>query len=351
MKNFILNLFLFASPIMGLTLIEAFLPSTLFTFRTWEGISFTPKIPHLAPFYPNSTTNMKASGDLCHHTDNAIMKSESWVTDRLGFRNDAFVNKADILFIGDSFFAGSSLGQSETISNKVKSNFKTNISVYNMSPGSFFHFDHYLKNNIIEKPDFIIYSIVERDVPMPFSPKKESLAHKLIYRMLSYSNITMYFDKALKFSSVNWLKSRANNLKGTGIPSPIDSSMFFFKGSNHKHNENDLSTTVANIKTYKTYCDSLDINFIFIPMPDKESVYFELVPFENQPNYLFQLDSLLRLEGISTINTLQIYNDYRKTNKHLLYHLDDTHWNSNATELISNEIVKLVNRSRSGPDR
>lgn len=332
-------------------LIEAFLPSTLFTFRTWEGVLFTPKIPHLSPFYPNSTTFMKASGDLCHHTDKAVMKTEYWATDHLGFRNDEFVKKADILFLGDSFFAGCSLNQKETIANKVKYNSETNLSVYNMSPGSFIHFDYFLKKNIIEKPDYLVYSIVEREVPDPFFPKDESFTHKWVFKILSCCNISMYLDKALKFSSLNWLKSRGNDLKGAGIPSNLDSNMFFLQGINHKHNASDLIKTVSSIKTYKSYCDSLDIKFIFVPMPDKESVYFDLVPYENQPNYLFQLDSLLNLDGISTINTLQIYNDYRKTNKQLLYHLDDTHWNSNATELISNEIIKLVDRHRAGPRR
>ena len=345
MKKFILNILLFLSPIIGLLLLEAFLPSTFFTFRTWEGISFTSKIPHRAAFYPNTITQMNATGDLCHHTDKAIVKSEFWMTDRLGFRNNEFLKKADILFIGDSFFAGCSLSQDEIISNKVKFNNKTNLSVYNMSPSSFSKFDYYLKNSIIEKPKYLIFSIVERDVPAPIISIDKNSLHKWIIKTLTCCNINKYIDKALKLSSLAWLKARVNDSKGLGVSAKLDSDMFFLQEIYQKRNESDLKSTVANIKAYKNYCDSLNIKFIFIPMPNKESVYFELVPFDIQPNYLFQLDSLLKHEGISTINTLKIYNDYRKTNKDLLYHLDDTHWNSNATELISNEISKLVNQN------
>ena len=85
----------------------------------------------------------------------------------------------------------------------------------------------------------------------------------------------------------------------------------------------------------------MGIDFLFLPMPDKETVYFELVPFIKQPNYLFKLDSILTNSNVATINTLKIYNEFRKENKSLLYHFDDTHWNSNATEIIANEITKI----------
>jgi hypothetical protein len=79
-----------------------------------------------------------------------------------------------------------------------------------------------------------------------------------------------------------------------------------------------------------------------MPMPDKETVYYELVPFKEQPAYLHRLDSMLTAAGVRTIPTLDIYNEYRKTNSSLLYHLDDTHWNPNATTLISREIVRTL---------
>jgi hypothetical protein len=111
-------------------------------------------------------------------------------------------------------------------------------------------------------------------------------------------------------------------------------------GTSQKHQKDDLANTVNILISYKKYCDSLGIKFIFMPMPDKETVYYELVPFDEQPDYLNKLDSILNISGVSTINTLKIYNDYRKTNDNLLYHLDDSHWNSNATEIIALEIIQ-----------
>ena len=79
--------------------------------------------------------------------------------------------------------------------------------------------------------------------------------------------------------------------------------------------------------------------FLYVPMPNKESVYYDFIPLNKQPDYLFKLDSILKEANVSTINTLEIYNNYRKINSALLYHLDDTHWNSKATDLVSKEIA------------
>ena len=339
MKKLIYNCFLFIIPIITLSLIEILLPSTFFSFRTWEGISFTTDIPHQSTFYPNSKTFMNASGDLCHHTNKAVSKHELWITDKLGFRNNKFIKAADILFIGDSFIAGSGLSQNEIISNKVKIKLKNNVKVYNMAPSSFLEFDYFLKNGFIKKPKLIIFSIVERYIPTSFVKYR---MENTFTKTLSNCNMNVYIDKGLRFSSIKWLKARIQNSKGFGIPSQCNTNMFFLQGNQQKHKKDDLQTTLLNLLAYKKYCDSLGISFIFLPMPDKESVYYDLIPFDKQPNYLFQLDSLLHEKDILTINTLKIYNNYRKTNKNLIYHLDDTHWNSNATEIISKEIVKFI---------
>jgi hypothetical protein len=39
-------------------------------------------------------------------------------------------------------------------------------------------------------------------------------------------------------------------------------------------------------------------------------------------------------------NTLNIYNNIRKTISGSLYQLDDTHWNEKATKIIASEIAK-----------
>lgn len=325
-------------------IIEALLPITFFTHRHFEAVNFSSKVPAKTKMYPNIFSSMDAVGDLCHHTKNEIIKHEIWKTDKLGFRNDVFVEEADILFIGDSFVEGSSLSQDKIISNKVREKLNGK-KVYSMAPSNLNCFDEYLKRGIIKKPKVLIFSIVERNVPDKLESYKLdnfSSIKNTLNEMFSFGDINVYIDKAFKHYSVNWIQARINNSKGKGIQSQINQKMYFLNGPNQEYNNKNISITRDVLVTYKRYCDSLGIKFIFLPMPNKETVYYELVPFKKQPNYLLTLDSLLQNSNIQTINTLKIYNEYRQTNSDLLYHYDDTHWNSNATELISKAIVEKL---------
>ena len=113
MRRFIRNLIFFILPIIAYLLIEGILPVTTFAFRSFEAIKFVTRIPRVGDFYPNINLTVNAVGDLCHHTDNEIVKLETLKTDRIGYRNDVFIEEADILFIGDSFIQGSGLSQEE----------------------------------------------------------------------------------------------------------------------------------------------------------------------------------------------------------------------------------------------
>jgi len=344
MKRFLIQLLLFLIPAIVLLVININFMS-FFYFRPWEDISFKYQdVYSLSPFYPDSKIFRNSVGDLCHHTNNAVYKHEYWITDKLGFRNDEFVDKPDILFIGDSFIVGSSLSQKDILSNKVKSKFDNTIKVYNMAPSNFSQFDYYLRLGIIKKPKILIYSQVERKLPQPMYTIKFGLLHNVVLKLFNTMNVNVYIDKMLKFSSINWIKARIQNNKGIGVRGI--SNMYFLNGYSQKYEDNYVNKSLEIINTYKKYCDSLGIKFIYLAMPNKETVYFDLVPFVKQPNYLLQLDSLLKTEKIATINTLKIYNDFRKKNKILLYHLDDTHWTPIATELISKEIVRILKQNK-----
>lgn len=344
MKKFLLKITLFLLiPAFCWMLIEAILPSTTFTHRHYEALTFGAGVPTETYWYPNVKSSMDAMGDLSHHTSKSVLKKEVWITDKLGYRNDEFVNQPDILFIGDSFAVGTSLTQEDIISNRVKAQFNNRIKVYNMSPNSMSGFDELLKTDVIKKPKTLIYIIVERNVPeaiTPFAITTKSKIKSKVKQLFGAGNLNVYLSKAFKFNSVKWLMARLHNSTGTGVPGKVNPDMYFFQGFSGQNSDKKLAATAETIISYKKYCDSLGIDFIFAPMPDKETVYYEFAGLKEQSKYLLQLDSLLQRNGVSTINTLKIYNDYKKTNQSLLYHLDDTHWNADATALIASEIVR-----------
>jgi len=348
MKIFLLKTLLFFIPALLISITEAFiLPPDFFTFRSWEALAFINVSPLLAPatFYPGYRLRKKEVGDLAHHTNKEIIKNTEWMIDQRGYRNDFFIADPDILLIGDSFFVGSGLTQKETITNKLSDKLKEKAKVYNMAGGTFKAFDILLRNRIIKKPKLIIYGSVERKIK--YSPyEKQGKWVKKFQNLKSkipswFNTLLVSADRMIRFYSIQWAKSRLNNQTGHGVVSPIDPRMLFFEGKSQSiRTEEDLSKTLSELLSYKKYCDSMGINFLYIPMPDKETVYYELVPLDVQPDFLVKLDRLLTKNGVAIINTLDLYNKERQKSPALLYLYDDTHWNSNATELVANEIIK-----------
>lgn len=344
MRFFIIKLLFFLGlPAIVWLIIEMLLPINTFTHRQWEAVRFSV-IPHQFSVYPNIDSEKKSVGDLCYNSSNAIVKNEYWITDSIGFRNNKFIQQADVLLIGDSFFTGSSLSQENVFCNKLQQKMGNLYTIYNFAPADFKKFDKFLRLGIIKKPKLIIYSIVERNCPSKielYGSRIDKLKN-YIEEILGYKNFNVYLDRMFRFYSVEWLRAKIYNQKGVGMPSTDQSGMFFEEGLRQGHRTSELMETLSNLRSYKKYCDSLQIKFMFLPMPDKETVYYERVSFAHQPDYLIHLDSLLQKSNVLTFNTLNLYNDYRKSNNQLLYHLDDTHWNENATELVSTHIADTI---------
>lgn len=342
MRKFLIKFLLFVSiPTIVYCIAEMIASPTLFSFRHWEGLNFYSKIPTRYGMYPNIASSINAAGDLCHHTKNAINKEEFWKTDKFGFRNDSFIEDPDVVIIGDSFIAGCGLSQQEILSNKIKEKTKDGLKIYNMASCNFSDFDEYLNEGLIKKPKLIIFSRVERIVPEPIV--KVSKLKTKFRDLFEIANANVYIDKALKRSSFVWLKARIHGATGNGIPGIGIPKMFFMNEKDYqKHKPEDAVIAVEIINSYKKYCDSIGIKFLYLPMPDKETVYYDMVPYSKQPDYLFKVDWLLQNKNVPTVNTLKIYNEFRKSNNTLLYRLDDSHWTPAAIDLVSDEIVKKI---------
>lgn len=344
MKLFLKRVVFFVVTPVALLLIGCIiLPARMFVYRPWEALKFAT-VPSYASFYPDRELELEAVGDLCHHTAYSIKRKEYWKTDEQGFRNSQFFREADLFIVGDSFIAGTGMTQDNTVSSQIMK-IDTSLKTYNMAPSSMSEFDRLLKLGIIKKPKVLIFSKVERELPVEMEKYDP---HRLKTRVLDKMplSVSAYIDRIVKMYPLKWTKARLLGEKGLGVKGTEESKMFFLQGATQKHEAKDLVNTAAAILSYKLYCDSLGIRFIFLPMPDKETVYYENVPLPHQADYLFRLDSLLKKDGVQTINTLKLYNDYRKTNTELLYHLDDTHWNPTGTHLVAQEIVNTLRSGR-----
>lgn len=338
MKQFIKKLLYFILlPVLTLSVLEIFLPENFFGYRPWEALQFSTIVPHDPPFYPGRSVIMNSVGDLCHHTDHSILRKEDWTIDELGFRNDKFIEDPDVVIVGDSYIVGTGLDQASTLSNQlIRSSTK---KVYGMANISVAHFDMYLKSGQIKKPKLLIYAMAERSIPDIFTTYEDiSQSELVLKKIFKYGNANVYIDKAFRYFSLKWLKARIAGHRGQGIPAAGYPGMFFLQGNKQKHEAGDMGVTLKTIQDYQEYCKTMGMNFLFVPIPDKETLYYEYVPFKEQPGYLFALDSALQSKNISSINTLSLFNEYKKNEAKLLYQLDDSHWNADATKLLAEEI-------------
>lgn len=327
-----MKIIMFSFPIMAVSAIELYLPETYFGHRSWEGLQFRNTTENQSNFYPNRSSEKIAYGDLCYNTEYEVQKTENWKTDFLGFRNNDFIYNPDIILVGQSFIAGSALSQQNTLTNKILKHGRGKVKVYSMAPATMSLVDHHFRNKLVSKPKMLVYSLVERNLPekMIIDSSKAPLLNKF----------DVFKDRIGRFYSIKHLCAKLKGSHGNGVQSKNNRKMFFLRGSSYQKQDSlALVKTVSVIKQYNNFCIENNILFVFVPMPDKENVYSELVPMV-QSNYLNEVHNTLTRLGIHSINTLEIYNKYRNKNDTLLYHLDDTHWNKNATELISKKILQ-----------
>ena len=155
------------------------------------------------------------------------------------------------------------------------------------------------------------------------------------------SEKNVFLDKAFKQFSLNWLRARINNSKGRGVKSKRE-NFYFLNWKNQFYDKNYLLEITNKILSYKKYCDSIGVKFIFVPIPNKETVYYDYVGIRNLPKTLLQLDSILHSKNVETLNTLKVYNEYRRLKKDysLLYQMDDSNWNHIGINLVSEELLK-----------
>jgi hypothetical protein len=345
MNYFLKKLIVFiVLPILILWVTEIFcFPINYFTHRNWEALLLKSKIPHYGAFLPNLNVQSVEEGDLAYSTKFAIDKKVKWKTDELGNRNEDVINEADILIIGDSFIAGSSLSQEQIFSNQLFKEYHGKLKIYNLAPSTFSYWVRLIEQGIIKKPKCLIFSCVERIIPEVFVPKNNYNSYReKIKNKIRETKVASVADRFSRFYLLKWLAARIRNDKGAGIQSEVNNKMFFLQGNSViNRNKEDVYKIVEAVESYKKYCEGIGVDFLFLPMPNKESVYYDLVPLSQQPDFLFKLDTLLIQRKVETVNTLLLYNKNKRNDK-FLYQLDDSHWNQYGVEIVAKAVKEKL---------
>ena len=216
MKKFAFRFVLFLSPFILAIAIELFvLPIDFFTFRVWEAVLvkyFRKILP--GPFYPNMKIEKIEEGDLGHHTIFAVEKKVVWEIDQYGYRKkNTDRSKHEIVIIGESNIAGSSLTQKDMLSELLEEKLK--VSVYPLAPVTITAFFKE-KRFINHPPDIAIFANIERLIPyieMPKLPRKKksiALVSKLENRIEDnrfFQSIAVFLDRLSKGNMLNYLRA------------------------------------------------------------------------------------------------------------------------------------------------
>ncbi|MFA6307959.1 MAG: hypothetical protein WCS88_04305 [Patescibacteria group bacterium] len=351
MKLFWLKLIIFTLPFIALAFIDLYiLPEEYFTFRTWEIVSYN-RFDNLriGPFYPSVRINKLEEGNLGHDSKYAIAKEVEWITDKYGYRN--YENKGhETLVLGDSNIAGATLDQKDTFTEVLED--MIDGDVYSMGQANIN--DYLLDRRFVNNPPkrVIMASIrILPDIDTKISPKyglKERLKENNIIK-----NIIIKLDKLLKFRMINYINSafqRTVNkfFNEETIPEIgfVNNDVLFLKlkYDYYRKLDSDVAKATNIIKKYNDYFTSHEIEFIFLPIPNKRDIYHDLIPQEKKSNFVPLLIDSLSSEGIKVID---IYTSFEEAyqNDENLYHIDDTHWNKQGVYKAAKATAEIINNT------
>ncbi|UCS91931.1 hypothetical protein KZP23_14490 [Echinicola marina] len=340
MKVFFKKIGLLMIPALLLGIVDVFvLPHTFWTYRFWEGISYHKDLLTYGKFYQSQSLVMCERGDLSDGVDSISYSLNEWITDEYGFRNDEFIGKPDIVLLGDSFVVGTGLDQSELLSKQLSRLFGDRIKVYNMAPVPLRTLDIMVKKGLIEKPDILVYEFVEEMFPEPFVPYlsgKYDAIKVPISAWVNASQINMIWDKLIRLHWVHYFQHKILDEK---LQYPNIGDMYFYKGEAYRpFDENGRLQTLKSLKGYQEYCEQNGIELIVMPLPLKETVYFEDIQRPDLPQYLEGIHAGLDSLGIHHIKVLEAMLERGGE----YYQKQDTHWNAEgvslAAELLKNKI-------------
>ncbi len=350
--KFIIKSVIFIIPFIIIILSEFLLPIDYFNFRVWEALSVVKLRGILpGPFYPNKNIEKIEEGDLAHHTPWAQKRKVIWITDNYGFRNERTYAKPQIVIIGDSNTAGSSLSQKQTISSVLGK--KLNMNVYSFAPASI---NDFLQNKRFHEnqPLYVVVATIERSIlklPKPKTQKFNSynqLKNKII---LDFQNNTLFLkfaesvDRIYKANMYHAVRAAIFGRSILGKPA-VDGSMYFFQGesANRYISDDKIDNIVLTIMKYKTILNSKNIKFIFLPIPNKENIYFDLLKTKEKPTFLMRLISKLKKRNIDVIDTQSRFEKSRHDNKQLLYDKDETHWNAEGVTIAAELLAEYIKK-------
>ncbi|MEJ8800601.1 alginate O-acetyltransferase AlgX-related protein [Pontibacter sp. H249] len=338
-EKLIRKIFLLALPFLLWPLIEVLvLPMNFFTFRIWETISVNKMRVMSGPFYPNMHMKMEEEGELAPHTPFAEKRVVEWYTDEYGYRNRD--SKCDVLLIGDSNITGAKLSQEETLAEVLER--QIGKDVYSFAPATI---NRFLATDRFQEapPELVIVSSIERRIPelQPvgangIGSKVRNLTGNIINSSPALTWMAVTADRISKLGL--YRKTLANIERSFGKKEYISySNEFFIEGevANRAYSEEEINYLADVLEGYKKALEERGIEFIFMPIPNKENIYYQLLPSKKKPDFLPRLMAELHEREVKVVDLQSNFEELYQNKNVSLYPADDAHWNHVAVEVAA----------------
>ncbi len=354
-KILFIKLLVFILPFAVMLALDAFiLPPDFFTFRAWEALKVKQFYPTLTgPFYPNQQLELTELGELAPYTEYAVPKRAVWITDEYGYRNRPSTEKPQVLILGDSFCAGVKLSQEETLPEVLTNQLGQRVYGLAPAPDGFELVNTYLATDRFRKeaPKVVIYERNEGYLHLlaPISGEEAAYIRTIQHRSdhLPKAGVAQKMaigaDRLVKKNWYHWASSGIDRTFTPPDPIVYNDEVFTFgeqalAETPHVH----IERLVRLIISYRDTIQRMGARFVFVPVPNKENIYHELLPSGRKPALLCRLISRLREEGVQVVD-LQMPFDSAYAAGARLYPRDDGHWNPEAVRIAAREITRVIN--------
>lgn len=364
MRKFSVKLILFLSPFLLALVVELFvLPVDFFCFRTVEALVVRKfKGILLGQFYPNMNLIKEEEGDLGHHTKYAVKRTAQWITDSYGYRKKGSDRLTyEVVIIGQSETFGSGLTQKEILSEVLED--RLSLGVYPLAPAGV---NSFLKERrfILHPPEIVIVSSMERGIfllpPPKISSRKKwtpyETARNTIRKMRAnrwIQSLGVFLDRLYKMNMLRFIRAsvkRGFSDREEKDLNRVDSKfgpVLFVRRANANKDvpEEKLNQAIQTIKSYHDLFKTKGIRFIFLAIPDKETIFYESLR-TSRPVFLEQLTARLKRLGVEIVDTQQAFEEAFQKESVLLYQRDDTHWNGNAVRIAADLLTKVIEEKK-----
>lgn len=362
--SFLLKLMLFIAPFALALAAETFVfPIDAFSFRSWEALSVSGNkwINQFfagMPFYPSRRLERQETGDLGHHTIYAEVKHVVWETDPWGFRNGSDAGGIyDVVIVGDSFTVGTGLSNEGMLSTQLEQS--TGLRTYAYAPSTVKELLDEERFRTRPRPT-VVFQFLEKELlfkimwleevlPVDAADATDARRTPGAVGQAWYAALTVldrYCKGAMLLSTRARLRDRVSSavhealgrkyVKAPEATVGEDGKTLFLLGSeaNQVLAQNIIDRATARIVEFDRAVRQSGYDFVVLATPNKENIYYDLVPGSRRPDFLDQVVAGARREGVDLVDLQPAFRTAREAGV-ALYHRDDTHWTAEGAGIAA----------------